>query len=295
MKQTWVKQKKIIGKNSKISWLDHLGPTFVEKKGENVATIFFSSRDKFNISKIGKFDYDFIKKKITKSPKLYLSVDKSKSHECLGVSYPFLTILRKRRFLFYVGWSKNKYHFKNDLCFLDIKKLIRKKVKIKNKYGSGSNCILKVGKYYFMWFTSFNKWPNKKSKFNPSYNIKFAKSKNLINWKVEKKVSIDFNSSKEFAISKPSVLRIKNKFHMWYCFRGKKYKIGYATSTDGISWKRKDETLRFKGNFENWDFEGLCYPSVICIKNKLYMVYSGKKYGKYGIGFFKLKNSLNDL
>ena len=194
-----------------------------------------------------------------------------------------------------MGWSKNKLHFKNKLCFFDEKKSIRKKIKIKNKFGIGSNCLLKVGNYYYMWFTVFKKWTYNKFKFEPSYNIRFAKSRNLLDWEMEKKISINFKSPKEIAISKPSVIRSNNKYHMWYCYRGTKYKIGYAVSSDGINWKRKDDMIEFKGNFKNWDVEGLCYPSVICLKNKLYMIYSGKNYGKYGIGFFKLKSSLNDL
>ena len=52
-------------------------------------TILFSSRDKYNISRIGKFDYD-LNKKIIKNPNLYLDIDKLNKNENLGVSYPFL-------------------------------------------------------------------------------------------------------------------------------------------------------------------------------------------------------------
>ena len=45
---------------------------------------------------------------------------------------------------------------------------------------------------------------------------------------------------------------------MWYSYKGKNYKIGYAESMDGKSWVRKDSQVLFvnkkKFNFDMMEF-----------------------------------------
>ena len=69
------------------------------------------------------------------------------------------------------------------------------------------------------------------------------------------------------------------------------YKIGYAESSNGVNWKRLDSkiNINFKSNYEEQMRE---YPSLISIKNKLYMFYNGDQYGKDGILLAELKIKL---
>lgn len=75
---------------------------------------------------------------------------------------------------------------------------------------------------------------------------------------------------------------------MWFCTRGKYYKIGYAYSKNGINWIRDDKKFVVIGKKEKWDSLARAYPSVIKHDRKLLMVYTGNHYGKTGIGMLEM-------
>ena len=76
---------------------------------------------------------------------------------------------------------------------------------------------------------------------------------------------------------------------MWFAHRGTKdyttYRIGYASSTDGIKWKRKDENAGITISEKGWDSDSICYPYMISHKNKKFMLYCGNNYGETGFGY----------
>lgn len=297
MQQNWVKQGLLIKKNPQIKWMsNYIGPCFAISRNNRYIDIYFSSRDKYNISTIGKFSFDTKLEKKSKFRKI-LTVSNSRSFDKHGVSYPLIYNYRKKKYLFYVGWKKNtKYKFENTLAFAikkkeifyNFKKIFNKKNSL---YGSGSCYILKNNNKHFLWFTSFIK-KNEKKKNNTHYKylIKLATSHNLKKWRTISKPCINFLSENEVAISKPTVIYKNNNFHMWYCYRGKKYKIGYAISKNGKDWIRKDNLVKFIGKNLNWDKNEKCYPSVIKHDKKFYMFYSGNNYGKDGVGYAILGN-----
>ena len=96
------------------------------------------------------------------------------------------------------------------------------------------------------------------------------------------------------ALSKPSIIKIKNIYHMWFSYRGlknKKYKIGYASSKDAINWKYRLNYNTIKLSKKGWDSDMIEYPSVFKYENKLILLYNGNDYGKSGIGLAEAKIS----
>jgi hypothetical protein len=71
---------------------------------------------------------------------------------------------------------------------------------------------------------------------------------------------------------------------MWYAFRGTRYLIGYAESSDGRLWKRMDGEAGIQPSAHGWDSEMIEYPFVFRHGENLYMLYNGNDYGKTGIG-----------
>lgn len=298
MQQKWQKKGLLIKTNPKNKWMcSYLGPSYAILRNKRYIDIYFSARNKKNISSIGKITFDTKLKKKTNCKKIF-SVSESKSSDRHGVSYPTILKFKNKTYLYYVGWKKNKlFKFENNLLlaikkkdkFYRIKNVINAK---DSTFGSGSCFILKKGRIFMMWFTSFLKRnKKKKNSLHYEYTIKLATSYDLINWKVKPNNCINFKSKTENAISKPTILYKNYKYHMWYCYRGKKYKIGYAVSSDGYKWIRKDNRIQFIGNNYKWDNLEKCYPSVIEVNKKLYMFYSGNNYGKNGIGYSELKRN----
>ena len=85
---------------------------------------------------------------------------------------------------------------------------------------------------------------------------------------------------------------------MWYSTRGhetkkaKNYTIGYAESSDGISWTRMDEFARISTSESGWDSEMICYPAFYPFEDRVYMFYSGNSVGRDGIGYAIAENFL---
>jgi predicted GH43/DUF377 family glycosyl hydrolase len=150
---------------------------------------------------------------------------------------------------------------------------------------------------WHMWYCSGTNWHPVNGKLEHTYDIKYASSEDGLAWVQHNQTVIKQKDPFE-AITKPTVIKINNLYHMWYCFRGtvdfreksdSAYRIGYATSSDMVNWERKDNNAGITISEEGWDNMMIAYPAVINIKNSVYLFYNGNYFGKDGFGFAKLK------
>jgi hypothetical protein len=132
-----------------------------------------------------------------------------------------------------------------------------------------------------MWYGSNIAWGPTKSDMR--HLIKYAESYDGIHWIRDNHVAIDFSGPEEYAICKPCVVKDWDCYRMWFCARGKAYRIYYAESDDGISWRRKAEP-DLSVSAEGWDSEMVEYPFVFDHGDARYMLYSGNKFGQMGFG-----------
>lgn len=155
-------------------------------------------------------------------------------------------------------------------------------------------CILREKHLYKCWYISGIRWDWVDTRYEPVYGIKYATSKDGINWQRPAELCIPQRHPQE-AFSHPSVIKTSDGYHMWYCYRDSKdyrggqgsYRIGYALSPDGINWKRKDEASGIDVSDDGWDSEMICYPYVVTIGQNRYMYYNGNHFGTTGIGLAK--------
>lgn len=149
-----------------------------------------------------------------------------------------------------------------------------------------------------MWYCSGTDWKVTESGPEPIYTVFYAESDDGINWIPHKRPVIDYKYDGE-VVSAPWILRVKNKYCMWYSTRGhatkeaKNYTIGYAESIDGVRWERLDERAGISRSNEGWDSEMICYPSFFSHGDKIYMFYSGNGVGRGGIGYAIANNFLS--
>lgn len=156
--------------------------------------------------------------------------------------------------------------------------------------------ILEHEGIYHMWYSSGTKWILHNDKYESVYVIMHATSTDGISWVREGKPCIQLSSPNE-AQNRPSVIKLGDTFHMWFCsragidFRGTThgYRMGYATSEDLVTWKRDDSKARITLSENGWDSEMQAYPDLIKIGDELVMFYNGNAFGREGIGFAKAK------
>ncbi len=168
----------------------------------------------------------------------------------------------------------------------------------KEPYFSSIPFILKEDNIWRMWYSSATKWVEYDGKTEPYYHIKYAESKNGIDWKRESKVAINFKDKDECGIVRACVLKDNSIYKMWYSYRFlqdyrvdkiKSYRIGFAESKDGINWIRKDEDIGIDISESGWDSEMIQYPFVYDYHDKRYMIYNGNIFGKTGFGYAVLE------
>ena len=299
MQQKWTRLGRILSPNQNFIKSIKIGQSFIEPTNNHIINIYFTHRNTDNISYISKVKYNLKKKqKVKNSFKKILSPGNYGHFDFHGVSYPAIINFKNKKKIFYVGWQKggkNQLPFKNNLGLCDLSKKPNRISKAPiiptddiDPLNTGSCFALKKNNHIKLWYTSFLEYKNNKNNYEHIYSIRYATSKNLFKWKKNKKICIPFRKN-EIAISKPSVIYYKKKFHMWFCARGKNYKIGYAESKNGIKWIRRDNQFKVVGKPEKWDKLAMSYPSVIKYKKKLLMLYTGNDYGKAGMGMLETK------
>ena len=86
---------------------------------------------------------------------------------------------------------------------------------------------------------------------------------------------------------------------MFFCYRqvadfrknrDKAYRIGYAYSEDLNNWTRDDDCVGIDVSMDGWDSDMLCYPHVFCCDDKIYMLYNGNEFGRFGFGLAVLED-----
>ena len=158
--------------------------------------------------------------------------------------------------------------------------------------------VMVEGDRFKMWYCSGTDWKFPDGNPEPIYTVFYAESDDGINWAPHNQPVIDYKFDGE-VVSAPWVLKVKNKYLMWYSTRGhetklaKSYTIGFAESNDGITWERLDEQAGISRSESGWDSEMICYPAFYPYQDKIYMFYSGNGVGRGGVGYAVADNFLS--
>ncbi|MBF0347400.1 MAG: hypothetical protein HQL81_07005 [Magnetococcales bacterium] len=144
-------------------------------------------------------------------------------------------------------------------------------------------CVFKEGDRWRLWYVSGLRWDHPDL---VHYNIKYAESRNGIDWKREGRVCIASGSENESSLARPCVFKDGNLYHMWYSYKkpGGHYRMGYAQSEDGLHWRRMDDQIGIDVSKSGWDSEMVEYAYVFRHGGQRYMLYNGNNYGATGFG-----------
>ena len=154
-------------------------------------------------------------------------------------------------------------------------------------YGTCFDCFVsRIEEVYRMWFS----WRPKKS-------IALVESIDGVSWSQPKIVlSPNIDSGWEDEVNRPSIVKIQDLYHMWYTGQTRDYsRIGYAQSTDGVSWNRiSSEPIL--GADVAWEKDTVMCPHVIYDykQSQFRMWYSGGDQNEPdSIGYAASKDGIN--
>jgi len=172
---------------------------------------------------------------------------------------------------------------------------------LREPYLVGDGFVRVIDGVFHMWYIFGTGW----KKYSPdslpdrTYKIGHAISSDGINWKKEEgRQIITDRLGEDESQALPTVIEIDGRYHMFFCYRqsfnfrvhkGRGYRIGYAYSNDLRNWTRDDSSLSLDGTPGEWDSDMQCYPHVFESDGKIYLLYNGNEFGRYGFGLAVLE------
>ncbi len=311
MQFNWEKKGHIFKPDGSIEWMkSHAqGPGPIVWNG-NIRT-YFAARPSKNLTLPTFIDLEIDNPTnilyIHKSPILELGTPGTFDEHGIIPRAPIM--INGRLYMYYIGWSRRTsvpYALNIGLAISDDGTNFK-------KYSEGP--VLGVDKMdalsvtapgfiyhnsmFYMFYTAGLKWFLLNNRWEHTYTIRMAVSKDGINWERDFKNAIEPKNEFE-CTSAPAIVQIENEFHMWYSYKGsldfrnagdESYRLGYATSKDLINWERKDDLagINVSENKEAWDSEMIEYGTIIEINNKHYLFYNGNGFSESGFGYAELK------
>jgi len=154
--------------------------------------------------------------------------------------------------------------------------------------------VRREGGLWRMWYSATTHWVKEGGKYDQRYTIHYAYSDNGLDWVRPHICCIPGDDADECTVW-PAVVHENGLYHMWFSTRsghdyhgGKgSYHIGYATSQDGIAWRRDDSKAGIGPSAEGWDSMMIEYPAIIDTPHGRYMFYNGNNFGMEGFGYAK--------
>ncbi|RFN60041.1 glycoside hydrolase family protein [Marixanthomonas ophiurae] len=304
----WQKKGLVFNVNGQDAWnKSHAQCPVVDVLNDEVWRIYYATRNEKGQSQISYIEVEAGNPKniLYKHTNYLFDFGKKGTFDDSGLMPSCIVNKGRLKYLYYIGWTLKKtvpYHNSVGLAVSKddgktFNRLFEGSIMPsthKEPYFTGTSYVLVENSVWRMWYLSCVKWEMIAGKAEPFYHIKYAESTDGINWERKGIVALDFKSPSEGGIVSASVLKESGLYKMWYAYRNalnyrtdesSSYKIGYAQSNDGITWKRLDASAGIGLSPNGWDSEMICYPNVVKNKGIKYMFYNGNGFGKTGFGY----------
>lgn len=292
----WKKLGVIFCPDNHYDWmLSHAANPVAENLGGDFFKIYFSTRDKDNRSSIGFVVINIHNptQVLEISEKPVLTPGEIGGFDDSGASIACLVAVNGQRYLYYLGWNLGvTVPWRNSIGLAisstaeaEFRRVSRAPIVDRNEvdpFSISYPWVMCDGDKWRMWYGSNLRWGREQA--DMAHLLKYAESTDGIHWQRAGKIALPFQSSDEYAMSKPCVLKDGETYRMWYSYRGKAYRIGYAESPDGIQWSRLDHQVGIDVSDAGWDSETIEYPNLFDYGSQRYMLYNGNGYGKTGVG-----------
>ncbi len=241
---------------------------------------------------------------LTGTPKMALAPGAPGYFDCDGVISVCIVSHKNQHYLYYVGWQnlpEGMWICDTGRAILNLEALTLEKefegpVLGRDKHNplfAAATAFHVTDDVWHTWYNSGVKWEKTEQGWHHHYGIHHAQSSDGIDWVCDPEICIPFADEYEYAFGRPSVYRVDDTYFMWFAHRATKdidtYRIGFASSKDGLKWDRNDALAGIDVAPEGWDSEMICYPYIIEHRGRMYMLYNGNEYGKTGFGFAVLE------
>jgi hypothetical protein len=271
-------------------------PLPVHLEGD-VYRVFYSGRDIINRSSVGAVDIDISKHKVVKEHYLpFFEHGPKGSFFADGVSIGNVYNANGIRYMLFMGWqSPEKGHWRGDVGRLIMAPDFTLELDSSDPFiGCDETDPISLSypwvqpslsSGFNMWYGSTLTWDTGNGEM--LHVINHASSDDGHQWH-RTGLAVPFELGRAQAFSRPTVVQNKEgDFEMWFSYRsglGEKYRIGYATSENGVNWSLDLGNVGITVSEIGWDSDMIEYPFVFDHAGSRFMLYNGNGYGKTGFG-----------
>lgn len=263
--------------------------------------VFFDGRDSANRSSVGFVDVNIRDRAVT-----YIHEQPVFEHGPAGTFYSHGVSIGncydvgRQRYLLFMGWQHPKdNHWRGDIGRLRLKdnRILELDCDVPffatdevDRVSLSYPWVLQEPDQYQMWYGSTITWDAGNGEM--LHVINRAVSVNGHHW-TRLGLAIPYEIGVGQVFSRPTVVRDRDGYHMWFSYRtgkhGEKYKIGYAQSGCGHDWKLMLHYSGIETSETGWDSEMIEYPFVFDHDGQRFMFYNGNGYGRSGFGLAVLE------
>jgi hypothetical protein len=261
----------------------------------SVCRVFFASRDAQNRSHVAAVDVDVVAACVVGSPWLVLAPGPLGHFDDHGVYASSIVDLGGGRLRLYTtGWNPG---LRSPLFYTsagvaesdDFGKTFRRgqapilqRTEV-DPWMVSQPSVRREGELWRMWYISGLGWEDVDGRLVSRYHIKYGESDDGLTWRRDGRVAIDLVEG-ERNIARACVVHSRGAYEMWYSRAGDAgYALGYARSSDGITWERLDGQAGLDPAPGEWD-EVVAYPWVVECGASRYLFYNGRGFGRDGFG-----------
>ncbi|MEE8170806.1 MAG: hypothetical protein V3T70_09680 [Phycisphaerae bacterium] len=294
----WIKRGRIFDPAGAASWItSHAALPAALHLNADRYRVYFSSRDGQNRSRIGYVEIELRETCRIRcfGERPVVDVGPLGAFDDSGVTTGCVVQHDGRIHLYYTGWMLGRtvpFYYAVGLAISEDGGRTFEKASAAplldrcdvDPYLVASPYLLVEGGLWRMWYVSGVRWAPTPHGPRHYYHIRYAESADGLHWKRTGRVCIDFAAADEHAIARPTVVKDGDRYRMWFPHRGADYRIGYAESPDGLTWRRMDDRAGIDVTPSAWDGDMQAYPHVFDHAGRRYMLYNGNGYGATGIG-----------
>jgi hypothetical protein len=303
---TWAKHGPIFRADGQYPWMAHHAcPPVPDRIAEDRLRIYFAPRDEQGRSRAAFIDVDPAEPSTVHHvhDRPVLDLGKLGAFDDSGVMPTSIVDVDGAKYLYYIGWNRGvTVPYRNSVGLavstdggVTFERAFDGPIVDRTReepYFTASPFVLRDGDTFRMWYASGTGWLVVDDHPEPLYVIKHAESGDGIEWR-RSNVTCIAPAHAEEVNARPWVMRGPDGYRMWYCHRGSRgyrhdprtsYRIGYAESSDGIVWSRRDDEAGIDVSPDGWDSEMITYPSVYEHEGTLHLLYNGNGFGETGIG-----------
>lgn len=238
------------------------------------------------------------------TPRLAMKPGEPGCFDCDGVISVCFVVHRSKYYLYYAGWQnlpEGLWICNTGRATLNLDELTLTRDFLGPVLGRDkSNPLFATATAFHIkddiwhtWYNSGIKWEKTAQGWKHYYGIHHAQSQNGVDWVCDPGLCIPFADEYEYAFGRPTVYHMDDMYFMWFAHRATKdiatYRIGFASSRDGLMWERNDALAGIDVSPHGWDSQMICYPYLFEHDGRFYMLYNGNNYGKTGFGLAVLE------